>query len=102
MKRINWTKLAARIPKSFKAGKNTFTVEWTNTFENGKHVGLSDWNKRVIYIKKGQSKKEQVHTYIHECIHIFSDEFDLKISEKQVIGLENTLTFWLKNGNIFK
>lgn len=100
--KINWTKLARRIPKSFKAGKHTFKVEFVKSFPDGDYVGLSDWNKKVIYIKKDQSKKELVHTFFHECLHIFSDEFELKITEKQVQGLEKTLTFWIQNGNIFK
>lgn len=100
--KINWKNLAARIPKSFKVRKNTFKIEFVTRFEDGTHVGLSDYDKKTIYLKKGQSKKELVHTYIHECLHIFSDEYNLKISEKQVQGLEKTLTFWILNGNIFK
>jgi trans-2-enoyl-CoA reductase len=100
--KINWEKLAARIPKKFKAGKHTFKVIWLDKFDDKKQVGMSDWNNKCIYIKKKQSKKELVHTYFHECLHIFSDEFELKISEKQVGGLEKTLQYWILYGNIFK
>lgn len=102
MKKINWTKLTKRIPKSFKAGKNTFKVKFIDKFDDGNHVGLSDWNNKCIYIKKKQSKEELVGTYIHECLHIFSDEFQIKLTEKQVGKLEKTLQFWLLTGNIFK
>lgn len=100
--KVNWTKLAKKIPKSFKAGRTNFKVNFVDKFEDGNYLGLSDWNKNSIYIKKNQTKKELVKTYIHECLHIFSDEFDLKLSEKQVQGLEKTLHFWISNGNIFK
>lgn len=102
MKKVNWTKLTKKIPNSFKAGKNTFKVNFINKFDDGNYVGLSDWNNRCIYIKKNQSKQETVKTYLHECLHIFSDEFNIKLSEKQVQGLEKTLIYWLSSGNIFK
>jgi len=101
--KINWTKLAARIPKKLKAGKNTFEIQWVSKFPDDKdQIGESDYNNRVIKLIKGRTSKQTVHTYIHECIHIFSDEFKLKISEKQTEGLEKTLQFWLTSGNIFK
>jgi hypothetical protein len=102
MKKVNWNKLAKRIPNSFKVGKTQFKVNFIDKFDDGNYVGLSDWNKDCIYIKKNQTKQELVKTYLHECLHIFSDEFDIKLSEKQVQGLEKTLQFWLKDGNIFK
>lgn len=103
MKKVNWKKLYKRIPKTFKAGKNTFKVQWVEEFPKDKdQIGESDYNNKVISIIKDRSYKQTVYTYIHEVIHIFSDEFELKISEKQVQGLEKTLHFWLKNGNIFK
>lgn len=98
---INWKSLSKRIPKKFKVGRKTFKVQWVNEFPDKKQVGESDWNNKIIYLKKKQSKSELVHTYIHEVIHIVSDEFELKISEKQVRGLEKTLRFWIESGNIF-
>lgn len=94
----NWKSLSKRIPKKFKVGRKTFKVIFINNVD---YLGLSDWNKNRIYLNKKQSKKELVHTYIHEIIHIMSDEYELKISEKQVQGLEKTLRFWIESGNIF-
>lgn len=100
--KIDWKSLYSKIPTKFKMGSKTFKVNWVDKFDDGPHVGLSDHNNKAIYIKNGQTKKEAVHTYIHEILHITSDEFDIKLSEKQVQGLEKTLIYWITNGNIFK
>lgn len=102
MKKVNWNKLVKKIPKSFKLGKRNFKIIWVKGFEDKKQVGESDWNNRVIYLKKNQTNKEKVLTYLHEVTHIYSDEFDIKISEKQVQKIEKNLHFLLLKGNIFK
>jgi hypothetical protein len=102
MKKVNWNFLYKRIPKTFKLNKKQFKVQWCPKFPDKKQVGESDWNNKLMTLKTGETHKETVHTYIHECLHLFSDEFDIKLSEKQVQKLEKTLHFWLKKGNIFK
>ena len=102
MKKVNWKKLYKRIPKSFNIGKKEFKVYWLNEFPDKKQVGESDWNNKLMQLKRDETYKDTVHTYIHECLHLFSDEFEIKLSEKQVQGLEKTLKYWVESGNIFK
>lgn len=100
--KINWKKLAQKMPKSFKCGRSIFKVNFIDKFEDPKQVGMSDWNNNCIYIKSRQNAKETVLTYLHEITHIFSDEFEIKLSEKQVGLIEKHLHFLLFKDNIFK
>jgi hypothetical protein len=100
--KIDWKSLHSRIPKTFKIGRKTIKINWVESFPDKKQVGETDWNNLTIYLKTGETYKESVHTYFHECLHMFSDEFQIKLSEKQVQGLEKTLTFWITKGNIIK
>lgn len=100
--KIDYKSYYNRIPKSFKIGRKTIKVKWIKEFpKDKKQVGESDHNLLEISLKLGESKKDTVHTFIHECLHMFSDEFNIKLTEKQVQGLEKTLQFWMKDGNIF-
>lgn len=104
MKRINWSKLATRIPVEVQIGPKVFyKICWVDGFSDGTHVGLMDSQKKHIYIKINQSNKEKVNTFLHECLHAFSDENDLKLTESQVTSIENNVFYYLlKKGNIFK
>jgi|SRR5271165_1941102 len=100
--KIDWKSLYFKIPKTVKINKTKFKVQWCEKFPDKHQVGESDWNNKLMTLKRGETKKDTVHTYIHECLHLFSDEFGIKLTEKQVQKLEKGLTSWLKKDNIFK
>ena len=61
-------------------------------------VGLCDPEKQVIYIKKGQSAAETYYTFIHEVLHAFEFELDIKLDHRTVYKLERALgDFCLQN-----
>ena len=100
---INWRKLASRIPHRVQISANLYyDVVFVARFDNPTFVGLCRQSKHTIYIKTGQSSKETVLTYLHELLHAFSDENDIRLTERQVGLLERKmLTAVLKRGNIF-
>lgn len=100
---INWKTFYDKIPSSIKVGKNTYEILWCNGFARGFKYGESRFGDfKQIVINKNQSKKEAVHTYWHELLHIFSEEYEANLTENQVKSLEKGLYFLLKHGNMWK
>lgn len=99
---IKWIKYLKRIPIKVQVSKSRiFEVLWTDNFEGGKTLGETRFNKDQIIIKRNEPIKEMVHTYVHEVLHAFSEEYGANLTEKQVLALEKALYYVVKNGNIF-
>lgn len=104
--RTNFRQLAKRIPNKVQIGPRLYyTVSFVDKINiNSKDVviGMCDKNLKTIEILRTLGPKEKVMTYLHECIHAFSDENDIGITERQVGLLEKKcLLFMIKSGNIF-
>lgn len=65
-------------------------------------VGETRFDTRQILIELGHSAKQTVITYIHELTHAFSGEYDLGLTETQVLKIENTIYYLLKHNNLFR
>ena len=99
---VNWKALQKRIPPRVYAGKKVwYQILWVDSFEGDAYVGLTSHTLKQITIKKGMSPKQTVLTYLHEIIHMFSDEADIKVTEAQVQLIESVLHLVLKSGNVF-
>ena len=101
---INWKKYYKNIPSSIKIGKHQYEVLWIQEFPNDQHqLGESRFgeNKQII-INTNQPIKEAVHTYWHEIIHAISEEYNVNMSEKQVLRFEKSLKDVILSGNMFK
>ncbi len=100
---IDWEKYCGRIPSSVKINKNTYEVVWINGFPKDRHqLGESRFDEsKQIVININQPIKEAVHTYWHELLHILSFEYDVNLTEKQVLNLEKSLPFLLKPNTMF-
>lgn len=100
---INWKKIAKRIPHFVTIRrKAVYEVVWIDEFKNDKVVGETRWDPKQIVIKTNQTPRETVHTYIHEVLHAISQEYNVALTEAQVMALEDALTVALTAGNIFK
>lgn len=100
---VNWRKLVKRIPYKVQVGNKLFyEVVWVDRFDDPAQVGEMDNELKQIRIKIDQSNKEKVLTYLHEVIHAFSDEHNVRLTESQVSKLEKKmLYYWLKPDNLF-
>jgi hypothetical protein len=100
---IDWFKYFSRIPAQVKIGKSTYQILWVVEFPKDKEqLGESRFDElKQIIIKIGQSNKESVHTYWHECLHAASEEYEIGLTENQVLKLEKFLPNILKNGNLW-
>lgn len=100
---MNWSKLSKQIPLNVQIKSKVFyDVLWAKDFELHGQVGKSEPNYRQITIKLDETPKETVLTYLHEVIHAISDTYDIGLTEQQVLKLEQSLNYILKQNNIFK
>lgn len=81
--------LEFEIPASIKITKQTtFRVLWIDSFENKKQIGECDYHTKQIVLKRGLDKWTLFWTFFHEIIHAISERRKLRITEKQVNGIE--------------
>ena len=78
-------------------------VEKTTTGKPLDTAGLCDPSERVITIQSGLSREETFDIWIHELLHAFEDEYDIKLSSKQhragdrVYKLSNAIVKFIKD-----
>lgn len=72
-----------RLVKEIEAGKNT--------------VGLCDEQDNMIYIKRGQSTKDKVKTFIHELLHAIEISHNFNIPHRLVYALEEPIYQLIKD-----
>ena len=54
-------------------------------------VGITDFSSQEIHIKTNQSKTETLSTFIHEILHAMDEEYDMKLTHKQIYQLEEAI-----------
>lgn len=100
---VNWKKLKANIPHFVQVNRKAiYEILYTDEFLDGKTLGETRFNPRQIVIKNGMTPKETVKTYYHELQHAFSEEYGAKLTENQVLALEQGAYYWFKSNNIFR
>lgn len=99
---VKWNKFFCRIPFTVQASRTKkCEVVWIDEFKDPTILGETRFQPDQIVLKKNESKRETVHTFLHEVIHYFSDTYDIGLTETQVKAAEKALYYILKSGNIF-
>lgn len=97
MPRVDWKKKVRSIPAQVQIAPNViYQVTWQKEILDTKGnslYGITDLDDKIITIKMGMSPKLTCETYFHECLHGFSHEFNLNLTETQVLGMENILPY---------
>ena len=100
---VNWKSLFKRIPVSIQLTRTIkYVITWTRSDPSLDHIGRTHTDTKQIVVNMDLKPKMAVHTYIHEVIHAISEEYEVGLTEKQVLALEKALYFILKKGNLFK
>lgn len=100
---MNWNRQVKKIPKQVKINNKTYKVLWVDKFPNDPgQLGEADFNNNTIKINSDQTNREACHTYFHELLHCFAQEYGFVLSEKNVRKAEQSLEDWLKLGNLWK
>ena len=71
-----------------KEGTITYNVLFVSRFHDKCQIGETDYDKKEITIKHGLGDWVTFWTFFHEMQHAISEENNLKLTEKQVNGLE--------------
>lgn len=66
----------------------TYNVLFVSRFHDKRQIGETDYDKKEITIKNGLGDWVTFWTFFHEMQHAISEENDLKLTERQVNGLE--------------
>jgi putative protein kinase ArgK-like GTPase of G3E family len=97
MARTDWKKKVRNIPAKVQiASKVWYDITWQKEIVDtvGNHLcGFTDLNNKIITIKMDMSPKLTVETFMHECFHAFSEEFELSLTENQVLGMEKMVPY---------
>lgn len=100
---INWSKLYKRIPISVQVTRKVkYDITWTRNDPSLDHMGKTMLDTKHIVLNLDMKPRLATHTYIHELLHAISEEYDVGLSENQVLALEKALYFILKPKNVFK
>lgn len=99
---INWNKLKRRIPSRVTFGNNSYEILYIEQFSNPLTLGETRLEDKQIVLKTDQTPKELVKTYLHECLHAVSEEYEVGLTEQQILKLEDALQYILRENNIFK
>lgn len=85
------------IPSHVKTkSKRDYEVTFIDQFKDLKQLGECRQDPPQIVIKTGQSSKEEYSTFIHEVLHALSFDYDINLTESQVLKLEKALLNLLK------
>lgn len=91
---INWKKLHTNIPPFIRVNKKQmYETLYIEDFKDGNTRGESRFDTKQLVLQSNRPSKETVHTYFHELLHIYSDEFGANLTENQVLALENALPY---------
>lgn len=97
---VNWKQLRKKIPAKVQVKKKVwYDVVWQK--DMGEFAGEMHPQKKQIKILLGQSDRQTVICYVHELLHLFSDEYGWSLTEAQILSAEQCVYFVLKMGNLF-
>lgn len=100
---VNWKKLAKKIPNKVQLSKRgEYEIVWVESFKQDDVVGETRFDRKQIAIKTKMSAKNTVITYLHEVAHGISAEHEVELTENQILALEKSLYYLIKDGNLFK
>jgi len=100
---VNWKKLAKKIPNKVQLSKKgEYEIVWVESFKQSDVVGETRFDRKQIAIKTKMSAKNTVITYLHEVAHGISAEHEVELTENQILALEKSLYYLIKDGNLFK
>jgi len=83
------------MKSKLKIGKSEYWISFCEIDEPATW-GLCDYNDKKISIRHDLSAKNLLKTFIHELLHALSDEHHVKLTESQVLRLEQAIYLFLR------
>jgi hypothetical protein len=101
--KVDWEKLRRAIPPKVHLGRGIhYEVCWLDKNDERDLLGETRFDVRQIVIRLEMSAKDTVVTYLHELAHAVSGEYELNLTETQILKLEAAFYYILKSSNVFK
>jgi hypothetical protein len=100
--KVDWRSLKNKIPNQFQIGKAIYEVVWIDEFKDPNIMGETRFDPKQIVIKKNMSPKLTVITATHEYLHAYSNEFEVNLTENQILASEKGYYFLFKMANLLK
>jgi hypothetical protein len=88
--KTDWVKLKSKIPHQVKIRTKTYEVAWIDQFKDGKTLGETRFELRQIILLNNMSPKMTVSTFFHEYLHAICHEYNVNLTENQVLALEKS------------
>jgi hypothetical protein len=94
-------------PKRLKIGDRTYRVRFVKSIRGcrksgkGSTVGLHDPSRIEILVKAGMSKDDTLKTLLHEVVHCFEYEYEIRISHRGVYQFEEALFDFICANDLF-
>ena len=63
-------------------------MTWVDRFKCELQIGETDYIEKLITIRNGLDRSTTFWTFFHEMQHAISEELGLRLTERQVNGLE--------------
>ena len=99
---VNWKKIRKMIPIRVQLSpKVYYEIVWVDDFVDGETLGEMVTEIKQIRIKTNQSPKMTVVTYLHEFLHAVCNEYNVNLTETQILALEKAFYYVLKPNNLF-
>jgi hypothetical protein len=87
-----------KYPAKLRIGDRDYRIRFVRSIrgcrkgdEKGSTLGLFDPNRREILVKRGLSQDETLKTNIHETVHGFEEEYEIRLPHESVYKLEEAL-----------
>lgn len=96
-----------RIPNKYPiqyriTSKRSYEMLWAQDFKDGKTLGECLYDPPQIRVKSGENETQTFWTTFHEILHAMSNEYDINLTENQVLALEKSFkAFFRLNGVTF-
>lgn len=96
-------KLIDKIPSHVRANsKVSYEIVYIPEFKDGKTYGETRPDIRQIVIKSGLTPIMTARVLIHEIFHMLALENDFDLTEKQVLGLEESVYNFFRLNKLFE
>lgn len=80
-----------KIPSRLKIRGKFIEIVWQHDLVEGEHLGKWDPQARTITIAANQKPHKTLEIALHEILHAISDIYDLKLTERQIEGVDSPL-----------
>lgn len=85
------------IPKAVTLGGHKIAIKHVGGLVANQSNGRANWDSKTMELRPGMTGTELGEVFLHECIHMVSECYDLGLSERDVrvlgVGLQQMLSF---------